>query len=324
MIRNMMELRRYILLISGRILKWSTVDSLSDKWGYLRATLPPVDTAEGEQRNTQPARNMNAFGFRSAPVAGSECIVGAPRAGSTNATVIASDHLGYGPVDLHEGDAVAYSDVVTGAGTRVRLYGAHYEAGGTAPGTIEIHAQHRGRRGSELADPPKAEVVITTSAGATVQLDGDGKIILTSKDGASATLDNQIVLETPAGAKLTMGADTLSESLLRVTHLGGNSAAARPTVAPGAALQGGTAVIAGSDFAFTLIMTAGPPPPGIPGVMATVTFGAAYSTPPAFSLSPAAIPITAVATTTQLVFTAGAPVVPGTPITVAVICVQPL
>jgi len=106
---NLHDLRDYILLIAGRMVKWSTVSSLTSNFGGLNATMPPVDPALGDKSTTQTCRNMIGFGFRSAPVTGSECIVTAPRAGAVNATVVASDHLGYGPTDLAEGDSVQYS-----------------------------------------------------------------------------------------------------------------------------------------------------------------------------------------------------------------------
>lgn len=106
---NLSELRQYILLIAGRLVKWSTVSSLTQNFGGVNATMPPADPSLGEQSTTQTCRNMIGFGFRSAPVTGSECIVTAPRGGAVNATVVASDHLGYGPTDLAEGDAVVYS-----------------------------------------------------------------------------------------------------------------------------------------------------------------------------------------------------------------------
>lgn len=106
---NRAELREFVLLIMGRLLKWSTVSSLTQNFGGLNATMPPIDPQLGDQSTTQTCRNMIGFGVRSAPVSGSECIVSAPRGGPVNATIVASDHLGYGPTDLEEGETVLFS-----------------------------------------------------------------------------------------------------------------------------------------------------------------------------------------------------------------------
>lgn len=120
---NTAGLRRYVLLIAGRMLKWTTVDGLGSRFGWIHATLPPADTTEGEQNLWQSVRNMVGFGFRSAPVAGSEVVVSAPRGGAVNAVAVASDHLGYGPTDLAEGDTVVYSKAhAQGVVCVVRVY----------------------------------------------------------------------------------------------------------------------------------------------------------------------------------------------------------
>lgn len=106
---NRSGLSRFIRLIAGRMIKWTTVDGQGGEFGWLHATMPPADLAEGEQNLWQSVRSMIGFGFRSAPVAGSELIVTAPRCGPVNAVAVASDHLGYGPTDLSEGDTVLYS-----------------------------------------------------------------------------------------------------------------------------------------------------------------------------------------------------------------------
>lgn len=145
---NLSELRSYILLIAGRMVKWSTVSGLTQNFGGLNATMPPADPSLGEKSTTQTCRNMIGFGFRSAPVAGSECIVTAPRGGAVNAAVVASDHLGYGPTDLADGDAVVYSK-------------AHHEGE-----DCYIKAAANGR------------ITIRSKGGAVVVLDENGQITI--------------------------------------------------------------------------------------------------------------------------------------------------
>jgi len=113
---NRADLRQYILLIAGRMLKWSTISSAATKFGFYQGTLPPAQP--GEPANTQPVRVFQDFGFRSALPPGTEIIVGAPRGGATNAVVLASDNMGHGPTDLAEGEVAVYNKV---SGTVIKL-----------------------------------------------------------------------------------------------------------------------------------------------------------------------------------------------------------
>ena len=201
---NLAYLRRYILLIAGRLLKWTTISGLSSKWGYLRVTMPqPVDDAEGVTSNTQPCRNMNAFGFRSAPASGSECIVGAPRGGATNAVVVASDHLGYGPTDLAEGDSVQFSK-------------AHHE-GKTcmvrvdASGKITIHSKGNG----------------------VVVIDENGKITIDAVAGQDVVV-NGGTLQVARKTDPVAAAAAMTTWMAAVNTAITNLIALNPAVAPGA------------------------------------------------------------------------------------------
>ena len=101
--------RWQILQVAARLVKWVQLGSLGAKWGFGTVQGPPADPAEGEEDTSQPVRYMSWFGFRSAPViAGGEGIVVAPRGGSSNATVIATDNLGIGPTDLKEGEVAVF------------------------------------------------------------------------------------------------------------------------------------------------------------------------------------------------------------------------
>lgn len=111
--------RWQILQVAARLVKWVQLGSLGAKWGFGTVQGPPADPAEGEEETSQPVRYMSWFGFRSAPViAGGEGIVVAPRGGSSNATVIATDNLGLGPTDLKEGEVAVFDK----AGSVIRLY----------------------------------------------------------------------------------------------------------------------------------------------------------------------------------------------------------
>lgn len=170
---NLSELRQYILLIAGRLAKWSTVDSLTSEFGGLFATMPAATDSSG-QSTTQPARNMVGFGFRSAPVAGSECIVAAPRGGAVNAAVVATDHLGYGPTDLAEGDAVVYSKAHHGDD----LCAVRVEAAG--------------------------KITIRSKGGAIVVLDENGKITIDARAGQDVVVNGG----TKRVARVDDGTDT--------------------------------------------------------------------------------------------------------------------
>ena len=138
--------RSQILQVAARLVKWAQLGSLGSKWGFGTVQGPPADPAEGEEDTSQPARYMSWFGFRSAPViAGGEGIVVAPRGGSSNATVIATDNLGLGPTDLKEGEVAVFDK----AGSTIRLY---------QDGTVRII----GKSGVPIVITPSGDVRIGT------------------------------------------------------------------------------------------------------------------------------------------------------------------
>lgn len=106
---NRTALRQFVLGLAGRVIKWTTVDRLSSRKGWLYAT--PIATLPelGEQTTGQLVRLIQQFGFRSQPIVGSEIIVGAPRACGTNAVALGTDNLGCGPSDLADGECAIYS-----------------------------------------------------------------------------------------------------------------------------------------------------------------------------------------------------------------------
>lgn len=111
-------LRKQVLLYAGRIAKYATLASTSDRAGYGQVDGPPVDAAEGEQASTQPVRILQWFGFRSRPVKNSECLVIAARGGATNAVLAAADSFGHGPTDLKEGEVAIFCKK---SGTLIKL-----------------------------------------------------------------------------------------------------------------------------------------------------------------------------------------------------------
>lgn len=106
---NRAGLRQMVLGFAGRLLKWSVVNRLSSRKGWVYADLPPSEPSLGEEAQAQLVRLIQQFGFRSQPVAGSEIIVGAPRACGTNAVALGTDNLSRGPSDLAEGECAIYS-----------------------------------------------------------------------------------------------------------------------------------------------------------------------------------------------------------------------
>lgn len=199
----------------------------------------------------------------------------------------------YRPTGFKRGDHVVFCSK---DGTRIALHGAD----SATPGAIEI----------------------LTAAGSSAILDKDGNVDLTSSGNAKARLgaDGKISIEAAQGAKVEMATDTLVTTLLKATHFGGNPAAPPPTAAPGPALKGGPAVATGTDASFLLTMAVLPPPPAPAGLLATVTFGTNYDSPPQFSIAAAspilAAPaglgaISAVATQSQLMISTALPLLPG-------------
>ena len=54
---NRSQLRQFVIQVAGRIMKWSTVEGLTTRFGWLRATMPPIEPTE--RSTTQNCRNMN-------------------------------------------------------------------------------------------------------------------------------------------------------------------------------------------------------------------------------------------------------------------------
>lgn len=105
----MSELKSQVMLWAGRLVKYATLASLSDRFGYGKVAGPQEDPSQGDKSAAQPVRFMQWFGFRSSPVVkGGECVVVAPRGGPSNAVALAADNLSVGPTDLKEGEAAMY------------------------------------------------------------------------------------------------------------------------------------------------------------------------------------------------------------------------
>ncbi len=187
------------------------------------------------------------------------------------------------PTDAKQGDRGLYSAT---AGTRIHLCGPR----SSTPGRI----------------------FITNASGAKVEVLASGDIVLTDKDGGTATLSGStLTVEDTVDATSTLRAGEVTES----PHFAGRGNA--PTALAGAGVGGGSVTLlsGASDAAFTLECVVNM---GAPDVLATVTFAEDYgsiprdvhygvlsangATPPAagsFWLNPAANQIE-IATTTTL------------------------
>ena len=142
----MLSDRWFFIQAASRLVKWAQLGSLGPKWGFGTVQGPPVDLQEGEEDQSQPVRYMSWFGFRSAPVVqGGEAIVVAPRGGASNATVIATENLAYGPKDLKEGEVAVFDK----AGSVIRLY---------QDGTVRII----GKSGVPIVITPSGDVRLGT------------------------------------------------------------------------------------------------------------------------------------------------------------------
>lgn len=105
----MSQLKAQVLLWAGRIAKYATLNSLTNKFPYAFVDRPREDPELGDKSRPQRVRFLQWFGFRSVPkVVGAECVVVAPRTGAVNALAVAVDNLSYGPIDLKEGESVMY------------------------------------------------------------------------------------------------------------------------------------------------------------------------------------------------------------------------
>lgn len=99
-----------VLQWAGRLVKYAQLAALSSKFGYGYVSGPAEDQSLGDESTQQRVRFMQWFGFRSTPVVNhGECVVVAPRGGTSNAVAVAADNLSYGPTDLKEGEACMYA-----------------------------------------------------------------------------------------------------------------------------------------------------------------------------------------------------------------------
>ena len=102
--------RYQVLQIASRMVKYASLSSLGNTFGYGSVQGPVADGSLGQQQCQQPVRFMQWFGFRSRPVVKQgEAVVVACRGGTSNAVAVAADNLAHGPTDLDEGESVMYS-----------------------------------------------------------------------------------------------------------------------------------------------------------------------------------------------------------------------
>lgn len=152
----MSQAKWQVLQWAGRLVKYAQTSALG-KFGYGFVSGPAEDASLGDQSTQQPVRFMQWFGFRSTPVVNhGECVVVAPRGGTSNAVAVAADNLSYGPTDLKEGEACMYAK--EGQTIRMDTHGDIVMNGGTK--TVA-------REGDE-ADGGALSVQIATVAGVPV------------------------------------------------------------------------------------------------------------------------------------------------------------
>lgn len=128
--------RWQVLTWAGRLIKMAALSAWSSRFGvgYIEGTA--VDTGLGQQAGQQKVTFYQWQGFRVKPKAqGTQAVVLAPRAGSSNAVAVACDDLTSGPMPTEELEPVIYDgagssitfradksiEILTGAGAKALL-----------------------------------------------------------------------------------------------------------------------------------------------------------------------------------------------------------
>ena len=190
--------RFQVLQWASRLIKMSTLAKWGQKWGIAYADPCASDPNLGHNPAPQQVRLYQWQGFRVRPkLAGTQGVVLAPRAGGSNAVMIACDDLTTGPQPADELEPVIYDAA-----------------------------------GSTITFDKSGSVEIKTAGGATALLDSDGSIWLVPKAGQNvkagsfinAQLDN-IVTRT----ELQLALDLIAGHIHPVS---GASTGASPTLTP--------------------------------------------------------------------------------------------
>jgi hypothetical protein len=143
--------RFQVLQWASRLIKMSTLAKWGQKWGIAYADPCASDPNLGHNPAPQQVRLYQWQGFRVRPkLQGTQGVVLAPRAGGSNAVMVACDDLTTGPQPADELEPVIYDAA-----------------------------------GSTITFDKSGSVEIKTASGATALLDSDGSIWLVPKAGQS-------------------------------------------------------------------------------------------------------------------------------------------
>ena len=187
-----------VLQWASRLIKMSTLAKWGQKWGIAYADPCASDPNLGHNPAPQQVRMYQWQGFRVRPkLQGTQGVVLAPRAGGSNAVMVACDDLTTGPQPADELEPVIYDAA-----------------------------------GSTITFDKSGSVEIKTASGATALLDSDGSIWLVPKAGQSVkagSFTNAQLDKIVTRAELQSALDLIAGHIHPVS---GASTGASPTLAP--------------------------------------------------------------------------------------------
>mgnify|MGYP003423723313 FL=1 len=187
-----------VLQWASRLIKMSTLAKWGQKWGIAYADPCASDPNLGHNPAPQQVRMYQWQGFRVRPkLQGTQGVVLAPRAGGSNAVMVACDDLTTGPQPADELEPVIYDAA-----------------------------------GSTITFDKSGSVEIKTASGATALLDSDGSIWLVPKAGQSVkagSFTNAQLDKIVTRAELQSALDLIAGHIHPVS---GASTGASPTLTP--------------------------------------------------------------------------------------------
>ena len=190
--------RFQVLQWAARLIKLSTLAKWGQKWGIAYADPCASDPNLGHNPAPQQVRMYQWQGFRVRPkLQGTQGVVLAPRAGGSNAVMVACDDLTTGPQPADELEPVIYDAA-----------------------------------GSTITFDKSGSVEIKTASGATALLDSNGSIWLVPKAGQSVkagSFTNAQLDKIVTRAELQSALDLIAGHIHPVS---GASTGASPTLAP--------------------------------------------------------------------------------------------
>lgn len=190
--------RFQVLQWASRLIKMSTLAKWGQKWGIAYADPCASDRNLGHNPAPQQVRLYQWQGFRVRPkLQGTQGVVLAPRAGGSNAVMVACDDLTTGPQPSDELEPVIYDAA-----------------------------------GSTITFDKSGSVEIKTASGAKALLDSNGSIWLTPKAGQNVKLGSDINVQLDkivTHAELQAALDLIAGHIHPVS---GASTGASPTLTP--------------------------------------------------------------------------------------------